>query len=100
MGELYQVYLIDTNKINELHNAAFKKSSKSAVELIRFNNSIDSDQLLDDDIPERVNMTKETNHVVALEKTMCCFFSLAQSAFATGWHVQDHKTVSSDFCLW
>ena len=52
LGELYQVYLIDTNKINELHNAALKKSVKSAVELIRFNNSIDSDRLLDEDIPE------------------------------------------------
>ena len=29
-----------------------KESAKSAVELIRFNNSMDSDQLLDEDIPE------------------------------------------------
>ena len=42
----------DTTKINELHNAALKKSSRSAVELIRFNNNIDSDRLLDEDIPE------------------------------------------------
>ena len=52
LGESYWVYLIDTNKINELHNAALKKSVKSAVELIRFNNSMDSDRLLDKDIPE------------------------------------------------
>ena len=28
------------------------ESAKSAVELIRYNNSIDSDQLLNEDIPE------------------------------------------------
>ena len=52
LGESDWVYLRDINKINELHNAVLKKSAKSAVELIRFNNSIDSDRLLDEDIPE------------------------------------------------
>ena len=52
LGESYRVYLRDTNNINELHNAALKESAKTAVELIRFIHSTDSDQLLDEDIPE------------------------------------------------
>ena len=43
LGESYRVYLRDTNKINDLHNTALKKSAKTAVELIRFIHSTDSD---------------------------------------------------------
>ena len=52
LGEFYRVYLRDTNKNNKLHNTALKESAKTAVELIRFIRRIDSDQLLDEDIPE------------------------------------------------
>ena len=52
LGETYRVYLRDTDKINKLHNAALRKSTNTAVELIRFINSTDSDQLLDEDIPD------------------------------------------------
>ena len=52
LGETYRVYLGDTNKTDKLHNAALRKSTNTAVELIRFINSTDSDQLLDEDIPD------------------------------------------------
>ena len=42
----------ETNKINELHNAALKESAKKAVELIKLIHSTDSGQSLDEDIPE------------------------------------------------
>ena len=52
LSESYRVYLRDTNKNNELHNAALKESAKKAVELIKFIHSTDSGQSLDEDIPE------------------------------------------------
>ena len=98
LDESYQVYLRDTDTINELHNAAFKKSAKSAVELIRLNNSIDSDQLLGDDIPE-TGEYDQGDQPIGCSWKIIFFFCSAQSAFATGWRVQDHKTVSSGFFL-
>ena len=86
----------DTNKINELHTAALKESAKTAVELIRVIHSTDSDQLLDEDIPEMGKYDQGDYPIGCLGKR---FFSicLPQSAFATGWHTQDHKIVSSGF---
>ena len=47
---------------------------------------------------EWVNMVEDTHHL-ALLNNACFFICLAQSAFPTGWRVQDHKTVSSGFWL-
>ena len=52
MGEFYRVYLRDTTKINELHNAALKGPAKDAVELIELIQNSNSDQILDKDTSE------------------------------------------------
>ena len=52
LGESYRVYLRDTNKINEQHNAALKESAENAMELIELIHDSGSDQSLEKDVPE------------------------------------------------